>query len=50
MQVTESAGSTTASGIEGGEECGEIEAETDEAFRDSLRELSNTTSNETQYV
>ena len=50
MQVTESGGSSTASGIEGGEECGEIEAETDEAFTDSLRELSNTTSNETHYV
>ena len=50
MQVTESGGSSTASGIEGGEECGEIEAETDETFTDSLRELSNTTSNETHYV
>ena len=50
MQVTQSGGSSTASGIEGGEECGEIEAETDETFTDSLRELSNTTSNETHYV
>ena len=50
MQVTESGGSSTASGIEGGEECGEIEAETDEAFTDSLRELSDHTSKETHYV
>ena len=50
MEVTQSGGSSTASGIQGGEECGEIEAETDETFTDSLRELSNTTSNETHYV
>ena len=50
MEVTQSGGSSTASGIQGGEECGEIEAETDEAFTDSLRELSNTTSKETHYV
>ena len=50
MQVTQSGGSSTASGIEGGEECGEIEAETDETFTDSLRELSNNTTNETHYV
>ena len=50
MEVTQSGGSSTASGIQGGEECGEIEAETDETFTDSLRELSNTTSNETHYI
>ena len=50
MQVTQSGGSNTTSGIQGGEESGEIEATTDEMFTDSLKELSNTTSNETNYV
>ena len=50
MQVTKSGGSNTTSGIQGGEESGEIEATTDEMFTDSLKELSNTTSNETNYV
>ena len=50
MEVTQSGGSSTASGIQGGEECGEIEAETDETFTDSLRELSDHTTKETHYV
>ena len=50
MQVTKSGGSNTTSGIQGGEESGEIEATTDEMFTDSLKELSNLNSNETNYV
>ena len=50
MEVTQSGGSNTTSGIQGGEESGEIEATTDEMFTDSLKELSNLTSNETNYV
>ena len=49
MQVTES-NSGSSGGIQGGEECGEIEAETDEMFTNSLKELSNLTSNETNYI
>jgi len=52
MQVTESNSGSSGStgGIQGGEECGEIEAETDEMFTNSLKELSNLTSNETSYI
>ena len=52
MQVTQSSsgGSNTTANIQGGEECGEIEAETDEMFTDSLKELSNPTKDQTHYV
>ena len=52
MQVAESGsgGSNTTANIQGGEESGEIEAETDEMFTDSLKELSNTTKDQTYYV
>jgi len=52
MQVTQSSsgGSNTTANIQGGEESGEIEAQTDEMFTDSLKELSNPTSEQTYYV
>ena len=53
MQVTQSSnsgGSNTTANIQGGEESGEIEAQTDEMFTDSLKELSNSTSEQTYYV
>ena len=53
MQVTQSSnsgGSNTTANIQGGEESGEIEAQTDEMFTDSLKELSNPTSEQTFYV
>ena len=53
MQVTQSSnsgGSNTTVNIQGGEESGEIEAQTDEMFTDSLKELSNPTSEQTYYV
>ena len=53
MQVTQSSnsgGSNTSANIQGGEESGEIEAQTDEMFTDSLKELSNPTSEQTFYV
>jgi len=53
MQVTQSSnsgGSNTTANIQGGEESGEIEAQTDEMFTDSLKELSNPTTDQTFYV
>ena len=53
MEVTQSSGSggsNTTANIQGGEESGEIEAQTDEMFTDSLKELSNSTSEQTYYV
>ena len=52
MQVAESGsgGSNTTANIQGGEESGEIEAETDEIFTDSLKELSNVNKDQTYYV
>ena len=52
MQVTQSSsgGSNTTANIQGGEESGEIEAQTDEMFTDSLKELSNPTTDQTYYV
>jgi len=52
MQVTQSSsgGSNTTANIQGGEESGEIEAQTDEMFTDSLKELSNPISEQTYYV
>jgi len=53
MEVTQSSGSggsNTTANIQGGEESGEIEAQTDEMFTDSLKELSNPTSEQTYYV
>jgi len=52
MQVTQSSsgGSNTTANIQGGEESGEIEAQTDEMFTDSLKELSSLTTDQTYYV
>ena len=53
MEVTQSSnsgGSNTTANIQGGEESGEIEAQTDEMFTDSLKELSNPTTDQTFYV
>ena len=53
MEVTQSSGSggsNTTANIQGGEESGEIEAQTDEMFTDSLKELSNPTTDQTYYV
>jgi len=52
MQVAESGsgGSNTTANIQGGEESGEIEAQTDEIFTDSLKELSNVNKDQTYYV
>jgi len=53
MEVTQSSGSggsNTTANIQGGEESGEIEAQTDEMFTDSLKELSNLTTDQTYYV